>query len=70
MERQSAVDWLIDEMFKQGYFDGNKPLSYTNLDHLQNEARKIEIEQQNRLIDMALDAFVMINNLETNKRNG
>ena len=62
MERQSAVDWLIDEMFKQGYFDGNKPLSYTNLDHLQNEARKIEIEQQNRLIDMALDAFVMINN--------
>jgi hypothetical protein len=70
MGRQSAVDWLIDEMFKQGYFDGNKPLSYTNLDHLQNEARKIEIEQQNRLIDMALDAFVMINNLETNKRNG
>jgi|688.fasta_scaffold1481592_2 hypothetical protein len=70
MGRQSAVDWLIDEMFKQGYFYGNKPLSYTNLDHLQNEARKIEIEQQNRLIDMALDAFVMINNLETNKRNG
>jgi hypothetical protein len=70
MGRQSVVDWLIDEMFKQGYFDGNKPLSYTNLDHLQNEARKIEIEQQNRLIDMALDAFVMINNLETNKRNG
>jgi hypothetical protein len=42
MERQSAVDWLIDEMLKEGYFDGNKPLSFTNLDHLQNKAKEIE----------------------------
>jgi len=48
MAQQTPIEWLIDQMFKQGYFDGNKPLTYTNLDHLQNQAtemfkQKIEI---------------------------
>jgi hypothetical protein len=43
--KQTAVEWLIDQMFKQGYFDGNKPLSITNLDHLQHEAKQMEKEQ-------------------------
>jgi len=43
--KQTAVEWLIDQMFKQGYFDGNKPLTYTNLDHLQQQAKEMEKEQ-------------------------
>ena len=34
----TSIEWLIDQMFRQGYFDGNKPLSITNLDHLQQQA--------------------------------
>jgi hypothetical protein len=45
MNKQTAVDWLVDQMFKQGYFDGNKPLSITNLDHLQYQAKAMEREQ-------------------------
>ena len=43
--KQTAVDWLVDQMFRNGYFDGNKPLSFTNLDHLQHQAKQIEKEQ-------------------------
>jgi hypothetical protein len=43
--KQTAVEWLIDQMFKQGYFDCNKPLTYTNLDHLQQQAKEMEKEQ-------------------------
>jgi hypothetical protein len=43
--KQTAVEWLIDQMFKQGYFDGNKPLTFTNLDHLQQQAKEMEKEQ-------------------------
>jgi hypothetical protein len=32
-------------MFKQGYFDGNKPLTFTNLDHLQQQAKAMEKKQ-------------------------
>jgi hypothetical protein len=45
MNKQTAVDWLIKQMFKQGYFDGNKPLTFTNLDHLQQEAKEMERQQ-------------------------
>jgi len=45
MKQQTAVEWLVDQMFKQGYFDGNKPLSFTNLDHLQQQAKEMEKEQ-------------------------
>ena len=41
MAQQTPIGWLIDQMFKQGYFDGNKPLTYTNLDHLQNQATEM-----------------------------
>jgi hypothetical protein len=44
-KQQTAVEWLIGQMFKQGYFDGNKPLTYTNLDHLQQQAKEMEKEQ-------------------------
>jgi hypothetical protein len=41
----TSIEWLIDQMFKQGYFDGNKPLSITNLDHLQQQAVKMHKEE-------------------------
>jgi hypothetical protein len=46
--KQSSVEWLVEQMFKQGYFDGNKPLIFTNLDHLQQQAKvmhKLEMIQ-------------------------
>ena len=41
----TAVEWLIEQLFKQGYFDGNKPLSITNLDHLEHKAKEMEKQQ-------------------------
>lgn len=41
MSKQTSIDWLVDQLFKQGYFDGNKPLSITNLDHLQHQAKEM-----------------------------
>ena len=52
----TAVEWLIEQMFKQGYFDGNKPLSYTNLEHLQNQAKEMEKEQ---IIEARNDGFAI-----------
>ena len=43
--KQTAIEWLVEQMFKQGYFDGNKPLTFTNLDHLQQQAKAMEKEQ-------------------------
>jgi hypothetical protein len=40
----TSIEWLTDQMFRQGYFDGNKPLSFTNLDHLQQQA--VEMHKQ------------------------
>lgn len=48
--KQTAVNWLVETMIKQGYFVGNKPLSYTNLDHLQEQAKEMEKE-------LMIDAF-------------
>ena len=44
-KQQTAVEWLVDQLFRQGYFDGNKPLTFTNLDHLQQQAKAMEKEQ-------------------------
>ena len=52
MSKQTAVEWLVDQLFKQGYFDGNKPLSITNLDHLQHQAKAMEREQ---IVDAWMD---------------
>jgi len=43
--KQSSVEWLIEQMLKQAYFDGNKPLTYTNLDHLQEQAKAMHKEE-------------------------
>lgn len=41
----NSIEFLIDQMFKQGYFDGNKPLTYTNLDHLQQQAKEMHKQE-------------------------
>lgn len=46
--KQSSIEWLVDQMFKQGFFDGNKPLSYTTLDHLQHQAKEMHKEEIRR----------------------
>lgn len=56
--KQSAVEWLIDQMLKQGYFDGNKPLTYTNLDHLQQQAKEMEKKQQGYSEEDMLKSFM------------
>ena len=43
--KQSSVEWLIEQMLKQAYFDGNKPLTYTNLDHVQEQAKAMHKEE-------------------------
>jgi hypothetical protein len=40
----NSIEWLIDQMISKGYFDGNKPLSFTNLDHLQQQAKEMEMD--------------------------
>jgi hypothetical protein len=46
---KTAVEWLVDEMLKQGYFDANKQLTFTNLDNLQHQAKEMENKQQDEL---------------------
>jgi hypothetical protein len=41
----TAVEWLVDQMLKQGYFVNNKTLTYTMLDHLQQQAKEMEKQQ-------------------------
>ena len=41
----TSIEWLVDQMFKQGYFDGNKPLTFTNLDHLQQQAKEMHKQE-------------------------
>ena len=55
MKKQTAVEWLIEQMLKQGYFDVNKPLTFTNLDHLQQQAKAMEKEQ-------IIDAWILSDN--------
>jgi hypothetical protein len=45
MKQQTAVEWLTDEMIKRDFFNKNKNLSFTTLEHLVNEAKKMEKQQ-------------------------
>jgi hypothetical protein len=41
----TSIEWLIEEMLSKGYFDGNKPLTFTNLDHLQQQAKEMHKQE-------------------------
>jgi hypothetical protein len=53
----TSIEWLIEQMFKQGYFDGNKPLTFTNLDHLQQQAKEMHKIELGKTWDSALDKY-------------
>lgn len=53
--KQTAVNWLIDQMLKQGYFEKDKPLTYTNLGHLQHQAEEMEKQQIMDAIEYHID---------------
>jgi hypothetical protein len=46
--KQTAVEWFAIQLYEQGYFDGSKPKSITNLDHLQEQAKQMEKNQIER----------------------
>jgi hypothetical protein len=41
----TAIEWIVDQMLKQGYFYNNLTLTYTMLDHLQQQAKEMEKQQ-------------------------
>jgi hypothetical protein len=41
---KTAVEWLIEEMFKQGYLN-DKPLTIKNIERFVNQAKEMEKEQ-------------------------
>lgn len=45
----TTIELLVDIMIKQGYFNATKPLTFTNLDHLQNQAKELEKEQLHKV---------------------
>jgi hypothetical protein len=44
MEKQTAVEWLVEEMFKQGYLN-DKPLTIKNIERFVNQAKEMEKQQ-------------------------
>jgi len=41
---KTAVEWLVEEMFNQGYLN-DKPLTVTNIEHFVKQANKMFEEQ-------------------------
>jgi hypothetical protein len=42
---QTAVEWFVEEMFKQGYFN-DKPMTVANINYFANIAKEIEAKQR------------------------
>lgn len=40
--KQTAVEWLVEQMIERKFFVKNTPLSYTTLEHLTNKAKAME----------------------------
>ena len=43
--KQTAVEWLVEQMIERKFFAKDAPLSYTTLEHLTNQAKEMEKEQ-------------------------
>jgi hypothetical protein len=41
---KTAVEWLVEEMFKQGYLN-DKPLTVANIEHFVQQSKEMEREQ-------------------------
>lgn len=46
--KQTAVEWLVDEMIQRKFFEKETELSYTTLEHLTNQAKEMEKEQMGK----------------------
>ena len=44
MDMKTAVEWLVEEMFKQGYLN-DKPLTVNNIEYFVKQAKEMEKEQ-------------------------
>ncbi len=44
-KKQTAVEWLVDEMIQRKFFEKETELSYTTLEHLTNQAKEMEKRQ-------------------------
>ncbi len=42
---QTAVEWFVEEMFKQGYFY-DKPMTVVNINYFANIAKEMEAKQR------------------------
>jgi hypothetical protein len=58
--KQTAVEWLIEQLNKKGF-------APVVTDEEIEQAKEMEKEQNQRLIDWTLNAYGFINNLKTNK---
>jgi hypothetical protein len=63
MKQQTAVEWLIDQLEKYELYS---KISFQCLKEIE-QAKEMEKEQKERLIDETLTAYGFINNLKTNK---
>jgi hypothetical protein len=63
MKQQTVVEWLIDQLEKYELYS---KISFQCLKEIE-QAKEMEKEQKERLIDETLIAYGIINNLKTNK---
>jgi len=42
---QTVVEWFVEEMFKQGYFN-DKPMTVANINYFANIAKQMEAKQR------------------------
>jgi hypothetical protein len=63
MKQQTAVEWLFIKLYETIEMKGDGKV----MDALLKEAKEMEKQQQERLIDETLNAYGIINNLKTNK---
>jgi len=68
MSKQTAVEWLIQQMLKQGYFEGDKPFTFTNISELQNKALAMEKEQIVEAYDNGYDLRDDMGSLSSNPK--
>jgi hypothetical protein len=56
MKEKTAVQWIVDELFKQKYFNSSS-MMHKNLEHLQKKALELERLQHGQTWNTALDKY-------------
>jgi hypothetical protein len=58
---KTAVEWLVDEMFKQGYLN-DKPLTIKNIERFVNQAKEMEKKQMIEAYDRGYNEYDIYRN--------